>query len=167
MSKPLKIVAIVLGGIVALLVVAAVAISLLFDPNDYKDTITSQVKARTGRTLTLEGDLGLSFFPWLGIETGKTTLGNAPGFGDQPFATLDHVKVNVRLMPLLERRIEAGNVVIDGLRANLARNSVGVGNWEDLLAAKTETPPPPGEGAAIAGVAVEGLTLRDSSISWR
>jgi AsmA protein len=167
MSKPLKIVAIVLGGIVALLVVAAVAISLLFDPNDYKDTITSQVQARTGRTLTLGGDLGLSFFPWLGVETANATLGNAPGFGDQPFATLEHVKVNVRLMPLLDRRIESGNVVIDGLRVNLARNSAGVGNWEDLLAAKTETPPPKSEGPAISGVAIEGLTLRDSSISWR
>ena len=71
MSKPLKILAIVLGAVVGLFVIAAVAISLLFDPNDYKDTITSEVKARTGRTLTLEGDLGLTFFPWLGVETDR------------------------------------------------------------------------------------------------
>jgi AsmA protein len=166
MSKPLKILAIVLGGIVALFVIAAVAISALFDPNDYKDTITAQVQARTGRTLTLDGDLSLSYFPWLGVETGKATLGNAPGFGDQPFATLEHVNVHVRLMPLLERRVEAGKVVIDGLRLNLARNAEGVGNWEDLLA-KEEAPAPAPEGPAVSGVEVAGLTLANSSLSYR
>ena len=166
MSKPLKVLAIVLGGIVAVLVIAAVAISMLFDPNDYKDTITSQVQARTGRTLELDGDLSLSFFPWLGVETGKATFGNAPGFGDQPFATLEHVNVHVRLMPLLDRRIEAGKVAIDGLKVNLARNADGVGNWEDLLT-KEETPAPAPQGPAVSGVEVAGLTLANSSLSYR
>src|SRR5262245_9866433 len=99
MSKPVKIIGIVVGGVIVLAIIAAVVVSMLFDPNDYRDEITAQVKQHTGRTLTLEGNLGLAFFPGLGVETGKATLGNAPGFGEEPFATLDRVSVYVRLLP--------------------------------------------------------------------
>jgi AsmA protein len=166
MSKTVKILGIVVGGILLLAIVAAVAVSALFDPNDYKEEVASQVKTHTGRTVTLDGDLSLSFFPWLGVESGKVTVGNAPGFGDEPFATLDRVDVYVRLMPLLSKRVEARTVVLEGLHLNLARNSAGQTNWDDLVAAKSATPPPAAETPAM-NVAVAGLELRDSSLSWR
>ena len=81
MKKTLKILAIVFGGLLALLIVLAVALTLLFDPNDYKRDIIKLVKDKTGRELTIEGKLGWSFFPWIGIETGRLARSNAPGFG--------------------------------------------------------------------------------------
>ena len=166
MSQPLKILAIVIGGLFALGVVAALVVSMVFDPNDYKDEITSQVKTRTGRTLTLEGDLDLSFFPWLGVETGKATLGNAPGFGDEPFASIERANVTVRLMPLLQKRIEAGTIAVDGARINLVRNREGHGNWEDLLT-QTEPAAPAPAGSPVGEIAIAGLELRDASLSFR
>ena len=67
-------------GIAALLVIAAILISFLFDPNDYRDRIAEEVRQETGRELAIEGDLELTFFPWLAVNIGRTTLGNAPGF---------------------------------------------------------------------------------------
>jgi len=166
MSKTVKVLSIVVAGVLLLAVVAAVAVSALFDPNDYKDEITSQVKTHTGRTVTLDGDLSLSFFPWLGVESGKVTVGNAPGFGDEPFATLDRVDVYVRLMPLLSKRVEARTVVLEGLRLNLMRNNAGQTNWADLLAERASAPASPAQGT-VPSVSVAGLELRDSSVSWR
>jgi AsmA protein len=101
MNKPLKILAILLGGLLALLAILAVTLTLVFDPNEYKGEIIKAVKDKTGRELRIEGKLGWSFFPWIGIETGKLELGNAPGFGPEPFARIDAAGAKVELLPLL------------------------------------------------------------------
>jgi uncharacterized protein involved in outer membrane biogenesis len=147
------------------MVIGAITISLLFDPNDYKDTMTAEVKARTGRTLTIGDDISLTFFPWLGVKTGNATFSNAPGFGDEPFATLDNVDVRVRLTPLLQKRVEAGKIILEGVHVNLAVDKEGRGNWEDLLTEKEAPPAQPD--ATGPQVAVAGLELRDATISWR
>ena len=48
-----------------------------FDPNDYKGVATDAFTARTGRTLTIDEDLRLAYFPWLAVETGGVTIGSA------------------------------------------------------------------------------------------
>ena len=96
MTKALKILAIVVGGLLALLIVLAVTLTLLFDPNDYKKNIIEAIKDKTGRELRIEGKLGWSFFPWIGIETGRLELSNAPGFGKEPFAGVDAAGASVK-----------------------------------------------------------------------
>ena len=49
MNRVLKILGLVVGAVVLLAVVAAVAVTMLFDPNDYKDEITAAVQDATGR----------------------------------------------------------------------------------------------------------------------
>jgi AsmA protein len=129
--RVLKIFGMVIGGLVALVVVALVAVWLFFDPNDYKDRITAAVQNATGRTLLLPGKLKLSVFPWIAVETGEASLGNPQGFGDEPFLTLKRAKMSVKLMPLLQKQLEVGRVEIDGLDLKLKQNPAGKGNWED------------------------------------
>ena len=104
MGRTLKTIGIVVGVVVALLVVAAVMFSLLFDPNDYKEQISAGVKDATGRELVIEGDIGLTLFPWLAIEIGRTELGNATGFDDTPFASFDSARLRVQVLPIFTRR---------------------------------------------------------------
>lgn len=171
MRKLVKIVAIVLGIVIVLIVGAAVALPIFVDPNDYKAQIESQVESRTGRNLDIEGDIGLTVFPWLGIEMGKLTLGNAEGFPGEVFARTDRVSVRVKLMPLLSRRIEMDKVVIHGLTVNLARNAQGRGNWEDLAqpaqAPAGEAAPAPSGGGGIEALAIGGLDIREANLTWR
>ena len=84
MSRLLKILGLAVGVVVLLFVVVAVAVSLLFDPNDYKGDIATAVQNATGRELTLDGDLELALFPTIRIAVGAASLSNAPGFGDEP-----------------------------------------------------------------------------------
>ena len=83
MSRILKILGIVVGAVVLLLVIVLVAVAMLFDPNDYKDDITAAVARATGRTLTLEGDLGLAVFPTIEMDVGAASLSNAQGVGPE------------------------------------------------------------------------------------
>lgn len=126
----LKILGIAIGSLVALLAIAVVAIYLLVDPNDYKDRIAAAVKDSTGRELSLPGQLKLSLFPWVALETGEAALGNPPGFGTEPFLTLKRAKLSVKLVPLFRKQLEVGRVEIDGLDLRLRQDASGKGNWE-------------------------------------
>lgn len=175
MKKTLKISGLVVGGLIALLIVAAVALSLLFDPNDYKNDIIKLVKDKTGRELRIEGKLGWSFFPWIGFETGKLELGNAPGFGPEPFARLDGAGAKVELLPLLSLRVSVDTVFLDGLKLNLAKNAAGKTNWDDLLAPaekpkpaeKPAEKPKAGKEFDIRSVSVNKIDIRKADVTWK
>lgn len=120
-------------GVVALFVVAAVLVSLLFDPNDYRDDVAEAVKRETGRDLVIEGDIDLTFFPWFGVSIGRTTLGNAPGFGDEPFLSFDDAQASLMVMSLIRGDgIEVGNIVLDSFALNLQVDERGRNNWSDM-----------------------------------
>ena len=123
-------------GIVGLLVVAGIAITLLFDPNDYRGRIAEAVKEETGRDLVIEGDLDFSLFPWLAIDIGRTTLGNAEGFGDEPFLSFEEARASVKVMPLIGGGgLQLGSIVLDSFQLNLAVDANGRNNWDDLAEA--------------------------------
>lgn len=175
MKKTLKILGLVVGGLVALFIVLAVTLTLLFDPNDYKDNIVKLVKDKTGRELRIEGRLGWSFFPWIGFETGRLELANAPGFGPEPFARLDGAGAKVELLPLLRLRVSVDTVFLDGLKLNLARNTAGKTNWDDLLApADKEKPaekpaekPEAGKEFDVRGISVNKIDIRKADVTWK
>lgn len=177
MAKPLKIVLVILGLFFTLVVVAAVGLIVTFDPNDYRDEIETIVEEKTGRDLDMRGSLSLSIFPWLGVETEDVVLGNAEGFGPDPFAQIGYFGVSVRLLPLLDKQIQIGTVRLEGMRLNLARDASGQANWDDLVEASSETdaepkpvePPPPSTetGFEITNLAVEAVEISDAAVNWR
>lgn len=172
MRRFLKYSAILVGIVVVLLVLAAVALATLIDPNRYRDDIVQAVKAQTGRDLKIEGDLSLSFYPWLGLETGRLVLANAKGFGPEPFAVVGSSETRVELLPLLRQRVVVDAVRLEGLQLNLARKADGRTNWEDLAAAggKPGEPAPDGGGGgteALALFTIERVELGDAAFTWK
>ena len=181
MAKFIKIVVGIVVGLVLLVVVAMAGVLIFVDPNDYKDDITAAVKQATGRELTLAGDLSLSVFPWLGLSLGEAQLSNAPGFGDVPFARVQAVDIKVKLLPLLQQRVEMKTVRLAGLEVSLAKAKDGRTNWEDLMgqpAAATEAAVEPAEKApvpkptattgapALAALAIGGIEIDNAKAVW-
>ncbi|GMR07365.1 MAG: hypothetical protein BMS9Abin26_0368 [Gammaproteobacteria bacterium] len=163
-----------IGILVFLVLALAIALPLLFDLNDFKDTIASQVQERTGRELKIDGDLSLTFFPWVGIETGAMQLSNASGFGDKAFARFSSANIRVKLLPLLRKQVEMDTITLKGLDLNLVRKIDGRTNWDDLLAlagdrAATE-PGAKAEGGdpkvLLAALAINGLDIQNANITW-
>ena len=168
MKTLLKIVAWFAGGLVLLLAGLAVFVTLVFDPNDYKPQIASLVEKQIGRKLSIEGDLELTLFPWLGVRTEKVALSNPPGFGDAHMMTVAQVEVRARLMPLFSKQFEADTVVLREPSVHLIVNADGVTNWQDLAQASPENAPeqPADPGAAMAALAVQGVDLKGGSLIW-
>ena len=167
-------------GVLGVLILgAALALILprVLDPNAYRDDLIRIVSERTGRTLTLDGKLGLSVFPWLGLELNGLTLSNASGFGDAPMLAVRHARAGVRLWPLLSGRLEFGTIALDGLQLNLARAADGRTNWQDIqerLASSDPQQPatPPAESSAtdtrftLNQLDITGVRIREGRLLW-
>lgn len=138
MNKTLKTGLIIVGALAALFVAAAVILAAMFDPNDYKAEIAKGVKDATGRELVFEGDIGLNFFPWLGLEVGPVALANAPGFQPKEMVRINKAMASIRVLPLLTGDVMIGEVVLDGFTLNLAVNNKGMSNWADLSGDKSK-----------------------------
>ncbi len=167
MKKPVKILAIAAAMLIALVIAAGAVIAMVVDPNDYKDEIVQAVKARTGRDLTIGGDIKLSLFPWLGVELPALVLSNAPGFGTQPLARVQAAGVKVKLLPLLYKKLEVDKLSLNGLVLNLAKDRAGRGNWEGLTGKdKPAAPEEKDAGTGLAGFSIGGIAVRDAELHW-
>ena len=171
MNRVVRIVVIVAAVLLLLLAGLFAYLRFVFDPNDFRERIGALVEAQTGRKFSIDCELGLSVFPWIGVEIGAARLGNAEGFSERPFASIRAAQVRALLMPLLSGRVEVDRVTLDGLELSLERNRRGLGNWSDLAragaeieAGKAETAAPAARpGMAPTALALGGLTLRDYS----
>jgi AsmA protein len=167
MKKALKITGIVLGILVLLVIMLAVALPFILNPNSFKDEIAQLVKERTGRELVIQGDIKLSIFPWLGMQIGPTELSNAKGFSSTPFASINETDVHVRFWPLLHHEIEVGEVKLDGVNLDLEKDADGHDNWQDISEHMAHAP---AQGEASAGrnidLSVAGVSITDSQVRW-
>ena len=126
-----KILGLVLLGLLLVIVALGFALTHLFDPNDYKDEIRQIARDKAHIELTLNGDIGWSLFPWLGLELHEAsvaTLANPTA----PFADLQMLGLSVRVLPLLRREVQMSDVRVEGLNLRLNRDKDGHGNWEDI-----------------------------------
>jgi AsmA protein len=166
--RALKLVGIAIGGLVVLIILALLAVRMFVDPNDYKDRIARAVKASTGRDLTLSGAIKLSVFPWIALEIGPASLGNPPGFSAEPFAAVEHASFRVKLLPLLRKQLEIGQVEIDGLDLRLRKNAAGKGNWQDFGDGGRQ-PETPASGASGPGTLPDlaGVDIKNSRLSYQ
>lgn len=126
-----KILGLVLLGLLLIIVALGFALTHLFDPNDYKDEIRQIARDKAHIELTLNGDIGWSLFPWLGLElheAGVATLAKPT----EPFADLQMLGLSVRVLPLLRREVQMSDVRVEGLNLRLTRDKDGHGNWEDI-----------------------------------
>ena len=164
--KILKYALIALGGIVVVIGGVFSYVAATFDPNAYKPQIIQLVKEKKQRTLRLDGDIKLAFWPGLGANLGKLSLSEFRN--EKEFLAVENVRVSLKLMPLLARQAVVDEISIKGLRANLVRLKDGRMNFDDLLA--KEGPPEVGRPAAQAeqvGLDIDHIVLENAAVNFR
>ena len=170
MNRPVKIFAWLIAGLAALFAVVAIAFLFFFDPNDFREDVERAAEESTGRELDIVGDVSLQIFPWLAVEIGEARLGNARGFGDEPFAAVESVTLSVQVLPLIfQRQVVVGTAEIDGLQLNLAARADGSDNWSDLAGsdAASAGEDAPGEPGRTSGqLAISGIAIRNATITY-
>jgi AsmA protein len=119
------------GAVVGVAVAGAVYLAATFNPNEYKGYIIHTIKDKKQRTLHLDGDIKLTFFPRIGANLGRLSLSEYKS--DQQFASVDSARVSLELLPLLSRQVVVDEVAVSGLTANLIKYKDGTTNIDDLL----------------------------------
>jgi AsmA protein len=136
MKKLLKYSLFGIAGLVALLVLTVAIISATFNPNDYKPLIIKLVQEKKQRTLNIEGDIKLAFWPKIGADLGKVSISEHKS--DQTFASIQGAKVALALLPLLKKELVVDTIYIDGAQANIIKYKDGTTNFDDLLSKDEE-----------------------------
>lgn len=127
MKNSLKIV----GIVVALLIVAAIALPLFINVNDFRPQIESRISAALGRQVKV-GNLSLSLFSG-GVRADDLLIADDPRFSKSPFVKAKSLKVGVEMMPLIfSKQLNVTEIVIDKPEIALLRNQAGAWNFSSL-----------------------------------
>ncbi len=125
----------ILGLMVALVVVLAIAAVVLIDPDDYRDEIAGRASETLGREVRLDGPMSLKLFPWLALEISDVRVGNPADFGEAaPLAEIGRAIASVRVWPLIRGELELGAITLADAELNLVTNRDGESNLDGLMA---------------------------------
>ncbi len=125
----------IIAIVVLILIIAAILLKTLVNPNDYRDKITQLVKQKTGRTLLIQGDIKLQYFPWIGIDVKQVTLDNPQGFTPSPFVKIGDAALKIKVLPLFWGNVEIKKIALHDTTINLITNANGLSNWQPQQAA--------------------------------
>ncbi|MFT6102503.1 MAG: AsmA protein [Granulosicoccus sp.] len=175
--KLIKIALSIVTLLILLLVAAVILLPQFINPNDYKDQIVDVIKQNTGLEATIDGDLSLSVFPWLGVSTGKAVLKqptiiqtSVPTAGD--FIDLEAMDIKVKLAPLISRKVEIDTILLKQPRIEFVVNAKGQNSLSGLqkttpaasAPTTTEAVTPPNDATAIAALTIAGVNISDGQL---
>lgn len=155
-------------SLVALIVVALAVIPHVVNLGPVKRQIEHAASRSTGRTVSINGSLSLSLFPWVGFDARDVSMANASGFGETPFLRANELDIHVKLIPLIFRHVEISGISLDRVALHLTRKSNGLSNWRDLLghANGPTTEQRHGEGVDLAHLSIGRVTVSDASLDY-
>jgi len=119
---------IALLALVILVIGVAVLAPALIPTDMIRQRTQTAATDSLGRDVILAGDIRLQVLPQLQVRAQDARIANAPGFGEEPFAQMQEMRVSVGLIPLLQRQIEIEEFVLVDPVIRLQSNTSG-NNW--------------------------------------
>jgi len=120
---------IILSAVVAILLAAAVIVPYLIPTSVYKSQIESAATTSLGREVTLQGDPRISILPVISARIDGVQIANPDGFSDPLMIEAGSLQADVKILPLLSRRVEVGKITLDDATVRLERLADGRVNW--------------------------------------
>jgi hypothetical protein len=134
-------------GIVLGVLIGAVLLTLaLIDWNALKGPIERAASARSGRTVSIAGNLDVHVWSWTpSASIEGLTIGNPPWETGKPMAQVERLQVQLKLLPLLKGDVILPRVELIRPRVYLHRDASGRANWTFESKRPTDAPagPPP------------------------
>jgi len=126
LRKALTWTAISLGSLVVILVLALA----FMDWNLFKHPIERVASAKSGRTVTIGGDLKVHIWSWTPTVTvNRLILGNPPWEANRPMASIERLEIQLKLLPLLKGDVILPRVALLKPDLYLHQDKSGRANW--------------------------------------
>ena len=152
MSRKSKIWLVILAIPVVLVVAGIVALKMMFTSEKLKSMVIPRAEAATGRSVAIN-DISLSVFPTIALRMEGVSISNrkGEGFSSNPLLTLEALRLNLKILPLLKSRIEVNSLELDRPRIVLEVNARNETNYSNLMGGVSPAvPSPPAGGSAPA-----------------
>ncbi len=153
---------VVVAALVAVVLIAAIAIALFFDVNQFRPALAAQVGATLGRRVEI-GNLKVS---WLagGVAAEDVVILDDPAFSKEPFVSAKSVSVGVDVLPLiLSRSLRVQAFTLDRPRVSLIRAANGNWNFSSLATGQSSSS---GSVGAIS-VLIQRIGITNGQVSIR
>lgn len=134
--KALTIFLFALGGLVGILLLAALAVMLLVDSDAYKSRAEAAASGASGMNVTVEGRLRIGVVPGLHVTLENVRIRNR---GTQ-IAFVKEAELAIELLSLLQQDLRYGSVALKGARISIERGRDGRYNYEKLPEANDAFP---------------------------
>jgi uncharacterized protein involved in outer membrane biogenesis len=112
-----RLILIPLSIVLLLLVAAVILVPLLLDKEELLALASEALYEKTEATLTVDGDIGLTLFPTVGIslaDAGLTMAGS-----EQPDLQARSLEIGVQLIPLFSGNVHINTIRLDGMTARI------------------------------------------------
>lgn len=126
MSRSLKIILFTVGGFVGLLVVAVLALLFFTDANVYKPRLTAAASEALGMEVSVDGNLGIGFFPGLQVTLEDVHIRNRGA----DLVSAKQAGLGIALLPLLQKQIRIDRILLKRPAISIARDRDGEFNFE-------------------------------------
>ncbi|MEW5729950.1 MAG: AsmA family protein, partial [Pseudomonadota bacterium] len=153
-----------LAVVLVLVVGAVLALPALVPAERIQAEVVAQVKAATGRDLTIDGKLSVSVLPSLSVQVANVALSNPPGFSTKDMVRLGALDVRLKLLPLLSGSVEVDSFVLVDPLVTLEVDRKGNANWVFGETKQPATPAKPAEGKSGAGAGPAEIRLGEVAI---
>lgn len=134
--KVLKIFLFALGGLVGILLLAALAVMLLVNSDAYKSRAEAEASDASGMNVTVEGQLRIGVVPGLHVTLENVRIRNR----GTEIAFVKEADLAIELLSLLQQELRYGSVVLNGVRISIERDRDGTYNYEKLPEVKETFP---------------------------
>jgi AsmA protein len=123
-------IAIVVGIVVLVIVLAVGVFVATFNPNDYRGTIQAKLEQQLDRKVSL-GNMSLGLFP-LRFKVANLSIADDPKFSNRAFVQTQELSVSVKLLPLLSKSVEVDSLSLERPSVELVKNAQGVWNFASI-----------------------------------
>jgi len=117
-------------GILVLVIAVAIALPFLIPAERIKEELILTANDATGRTLSIDGEFGISFFPVLGLQASEVSFSNASSSDEPNMATIKNLTVALNILPLISGEIQVEKFILDTPRIYLETTKDGKNNWD-------------------------------------
>ena len=154
---------IVLGSLLTLVLLVALAVPLFLNADNFRARIEQEISTSIGRKATL-GKLDLSILSG-SLVAKNTSISDDPAFSGEPFLQAKEVKIGVELIPLiLNQKVTITGFAIDGPKINLIRHANGTWNYSTIGSAQAKRTPSGGN-ATSTDIRIDSITVTNGQLT--
>lgn len=124
--KALKILLVALGALAAALVLAALAVLVFVDVDDYKPRVETAASGALGMSVAVDGHLRIGFIPGPYIALENVRVRNR----GTEIAFVEDAELAIELLPLFRQELRYGSITLNRARISIERGRDGRYNYQ-------------------------------------